>query len=143
MRSTVASSFRRSVLALLGFASLSLLAAACGATDASVVEGGLYSVSVGRDGYQVAKVLLCDEQAVHVRLYTQHYAARPTAVGTDELTLAAGDGSPAFGLAHLPLTRTAFLECQPVLIRTASVSKDELEGVALWLRGGGTLLGKP
>ena len=116
--------------------------------------GGLYSVAVDERGFAVAKVLVVERGAVHVRVYSNRYADRPLAIEPAALFLAPipdftdaalnatrPEQRPdpgAFGIGHLPLRPASWAAWQPRLIASDDVADDELEGYRTWRdqRGG-------
>jgi hypothetical protein len=101
--------------------------------------GDLYSVLTGdaRGGYQVAKLLAVDDQAVHIRLYAERFEERPAAIGSDSLSLGTIHGGD-FGMGHLPIAHGVFLSWEPVLVSREPLTEEELEGYRIWQdeRGG-------
>ena len=116
--------------------------------------GGLYSVAVDERGYAVAKVLVVERGAVHVRVYSNRYADRPRTIDPESLFLAPvpdftdaalnatrPEQRPdpgAFGIGHLPLRPASWTAWRPELIAPDAVAEDELDGYRLWRdqRGG-------
>ena len=116
--------------------------------------GGLYSVAVDERGFAVAKVLVVERGAVHVRVYSNRYADRPESIDPAALFLAPvpdftdaalnatrPEQRPdpgAFGIGHLPLRPASWAGWQPRLIAMDAVAEDELEGYRIWReqRGG-------
>lgn len=100
--------------------------------------GEIYSVRSDTLSFGLVKVLAADSDVVHVRLYKHTFPVRPE-VGTPALlTLGALNDADGFGIGHVPLQHDAFEAWEPVLVRTETVSDDELEGYHIWLehRGG-------
>ena len=116
--------------------------------------GGLYSVTIDGRGYAMVKVLVATRQVVHLRVYSNRYAERPSTIDPAELFLAPmrdmsdmglnathpeqrADPGP-FGIGHLPIRPTSFAAWQPRLVVMTKVAADELEGYEIWQesRGG-------
>jgi hypothetical protein len=110
----------------------------------SATPGDLYSVITGdaRGGYQVAKVLAVDDQAVHVRLYAERFEQRPAAIGSESLSLGTIHEAD-FGMGHLPIAHGVFLAWEPVLIARESVTDDELDGYRIWQEEASGVFGSP
>lgn len=133
-----------------------------GAALGDLVEprpGAYYSVAVqamGVDaiGFGVIKLLRTQFGGVHVRVYSNVFLERPTAV--DELALeteaidlerlmASESGEEQAGLAvsrpvaiaHLPLKHATFSSWRPEFIEMSLVEPDELSGYAVWKRAKG------
>ena len=123
--------------------------ASCVGTDASSspVAGGLYAVRGDSGGYDVVKVLVVDSSAVHVRIYSDHFAELPERVDPAALHLyglkAPGSDAtsqaptPRLGIGHLPITPSQFAAWQPHLVQRDSVREAELEGYRMWKEAGG------
>ena len=100
--------------------------------------GGLYSL-VDEGGFKVAKVLVVDDTATHVRVYKNRFASRPLAVVEAELSLGTIHDPDGFGMGHLPLSHAAFERLQPVFIQASTVTEAEREGYEEWRKAGGGL----
>jgi hypothetical protein len=111
------------------------------------VAGGLYSTARDTNGnFGVVKVLVVDDEAVHVRLYAESWPDRPASVDPDALTLGQlkrlpdgtwGPPDGPMGIGHLPISHANFAAWQPRLIATYPVSDDELDGYKDWKEAGG------
>jgi hypothetical protein len=117
-------------------------------------SGGLYSVAIDDRGFAVAKVLVVERGAVHVRVYSNRFAERPVEVREAALFLApAADFTDAalnatrpeqradpgaFGIGHVPLRRDSWAAWSPRRIAMATVDAAELDAYELWreARGG-------
>ena len=99
--------------------------------------GAIYSVEDGEGAYRVAKILVLDEQGVHVRLFKNTWNERPAQIEISELSLGSVHDGEDVGLGHLPLTKKAFAAWRPILVQSGTVAKDELDGYEMWKEGGG------
>jgi hypothetical protein len=130
---------------------IAILAAVAFATMSAVVKTGvfskryqageIYSVQ-GERGYQVAKILVVEPGAVHIRLYKNVFSERPRSVDARMLDLGNIHDPDGFGIGHLPLTKKAFDSWEPMLISRTSVSAEELEGYEEWKKAQGGLFGE-
>ena len=120
-----------------------LLNLACVMKHSELKVGGLYSVDDGKGNYRVAKLLALDDSAVHIRLYKNKYPSRPQTVDSSTLSLGAIHDKDGFGMGHLPLSRKAFADWQPVFIFQSSVTDEELEGYKMWKENHGGVFGNP
>jgi hypothetical protein len=102
-----------------------------------VAVGGIYSISDGAGRFGIAKVLARDEGTCHVRVYKQKFANRPKKVDPSDLSLGTIHDKDGFGMGHLPLQDDAFRAWQPVLILSAPVTSEELEGYRMWKQAHG------
>jgi hypothetical protein len=95
--------------------------------------GQIYSANWDDDGtFRVAKVLVVDDEAVHVRVYKERFDDRPREVDTNDLSLGSVHDEGSFGVGHLPLAREEFLRWEPILIKSESVAEEELDGYEMW-----------
>jgi hypothetical protein len=95
-------------------------------TENGLVVGGLYT-SQNKDGsYGVTKIIALDEFAVHVRMYSNKFDAKPTKeIDAKELKSFIG---------HAPMAKEGFLLDKPELLKVEKVAKNELEGYRLYLQ---------
>ena len=114
---------------------LGLLTFACRVKEPKFVEGGIYSVLCEQSNYLVVKVLKVDSVGVHVRVYSNVFAARPNNIDEGKLYLAGIDHKPeeALGMGHIPLAKKSFEQWQPQLVKVVPVRDEELEGYKMWL----------
>jgi len=122
---------------------LILLNLACAMKHPELKVGGLYSVDDGEGNYRVAKILALDDSAVHICLYKNKYRSRPATVEGSSLSLGTIHDKDGFGMGHLPLSRTAFANWQPVFLSQSSVTDEELEGYKIWKEDQGGVFGSP
>lgn len=107
------------------------------------VPGALYSVNDGEGNYCVAKVLAADSGGVHLRLFKNKYANRPSCVDPSTLDLGSVHDPDGFGIGHMPLSHSAFHAWLPQFLFASSLGEDELEGYRYWLEAGGGYFGGP
>ncbi len=95
-----------------------------------IVVGGLYATRDEDGSYGIMKVLVVDENAVHLRSYATRFKELPAEVRSPELSM---DGPEGFGIGHFPLAREEFDREEPMLVGRESVDDDELDGHRIWL----------
>ena len=102
-------------------------------------EGGLYSVKAERGGFAIVKILKVDPAGVHIRLYSNHFAQRPSEIDASALYMAGVARKPNedLGMGHLPLSLASFSGWRPKLIKVVSVENAELEGYEMWRQAKG------
>ena len=114
--------------------------------DPNLVPGALYSIRGSAEGtFQVIKVLALDDLGIHICLYGNAFARRPTTIAPELLdtapflSLAPEDIGQEWPLSvgHLPLMVSTFLGMQPVFITRTDVIPEELEGYEEWKEAGG------
>jgi len=101
------------------------------------IAGGIYTIEDGTGKYGVAKVLVVDPEAVHVRVYKNKFDSRPLEIDPTTLSLGTVFTDTEFGIGHLPLTSEGFTNWRPMLVMQSTVSQEELTGYELWKEGGG------
>jgi hypothetical protein len=110
-------------------------------------------VAIDGRGFAMAKVLVATRQVVHVRVYSNRYAERPSTIDPAVLFLAPSrDMSDAalnathpeqradpgpFGIGHLPIRPTSFAAWRPRLVAMTRVTAAELEGYEAWRKSRG------
>jgi hypothetical protein len=107
-----------------------------------MTEGGVYSIDNGDGKFGVVKILKLDPGIVHVRVYKNKLATRPTSIDLDELSLGSIKDKDGFGMGHLPISENDFKGWKAVLLLKAEVKAEELEGYELWKEAGGGVFGK-
>ena len=117
--------------------------------DPHLVSGALYSIPGSLpNSFQVIKVLAVDDFGVHVRLYGNSFARRPTTVAPELLdtspfiSIAPEDAGQEWPLSvgHLPLQAATFIGMRPIYIAHEDVIPDELEEYNEWLNTDGGYL---
>lgn len=108
-------------------------------TSPALTEGGIYS-HLDEDGrYGVLKILKIDDGGVHLRLYSNRFAERPSGVDESKLFMAGINRQPheALGMGHIPVSHRSFSTWQYRLIQMSSVTDDELDGYRVWEEASG------
>ncbi|MFL6312499.1 MAG: hypothetical protein ACJ71W_10370 [Terriglobales bacterium] len=99
----------------------------------SELFGGAYYSVTDSDGFSIAKVLKLEPDKVHVRIYQQHFADRPSSIDPSVLTLGTTIlDRDNFGISHLPLRLETFMRHKPVFLTYVEVQPNELDGYNLW-----------
>jgi hypothetical protein len=137
----------RILLLLAAFASAGLLSGCAttkpelkaGGLDKSELKaGGLYSIDDGEGAFRVVKILVVEDDAVHIAIYRDKFYARPAKIDPASLSFGSVDKEEeGIGMMHLPLAREAFMRDRPVFISQTSVTEEELEGYRMWKEAGG------
>ena len=96
------------------------------------VVGGLYALPDEDGRYGVAKILVLDRHAVHIRVYKEKFPSPPQEVNEHNLTLGSIHDTDGFGIGHLPLSRASFRGSKPIFLRQSTVSEAELDGYREW-----------
>ena len=101
-------------------------------TESLYKTGSICTVENGDGDYGVAKVLVIEDGAVHVKIYKNKYKTRPTEVDLNSLSLGSFDDPEGFGIGHIPLQKAGFDKWNPEVIATQEVAEEELEGYNIW-----------
>jgi hypothetical protein len=104
-----------------------------------LIAGGVYSIRSEESHYSIARLLVVDEVATHVRLYKNRFTSRPTEIDFNDLALGSVHETDRPGIGHLPLRRELFLSWEPELLMIRRVAEEELEGYKLWKESEGGL----
>jgi hypothetical protein len=123
------------------FLVLFLAVAGCSGAN-SMTEGGIYSIDNGDSKFGVVKILKLEPGIVHVRVYKNKFASRPSTIKVDELSLGSVKDKDGFGMGHLPISENDFKGWKAVLLLKTEVRPEELEGYKLWKEAGGGVFGK-
>jgi hypothetical protein len=94
-------------------------------------EGAYYSV-IDAERFSIAKVLKLEPDKVHVRIYQQHFAERPSSIDPNMLTLGTIPDRDNLGISHLPLRLETFMRHEPLFLTYVEVRPEELNGYNLW-----------
>jgi hypothetical protein len=109
---------------------------------AAIQPGSLCTVDDGDGLFRVAKVLLMDDSAVHIRLYANRWKQRPSLAEIEQTRLSMGsieNKEEGLGMGHLPLSLKTFAHWKAEPLKVIPVTDDELEGYKLWKEANGGL----
>jgi hypothetical protein len=94
------------------------------AEGTNLKTGGLY-ISKDKDGmYSISKILVIEVEGVHVRMYSDKFKTKPSAISSDSLHVLIG---------HAPMRKEGFLLDKPELLKVEPVAGAELEGYEMYL----------
>jgi len=113
----------------------------CGGAQPTEKVGSLYSVDDGEGWFRVAKVLVVENEGVHIRFYKNKFKARPDSIEFSSPSLGTVHDADGFGMGHLPLTHRAFRAWKPVLLAENTIAENELEGYRAWKDAKGGFFG--
>ena len=86
--------------------------------------GGIYATRNDEGKYSLSKILVLEDEAIHIRLYNEEFDEIPKSVSSDDLT---------FLLGHAPMARKGFLSDDPKFVTLESVSDSELAGYRMYI----------
>jgi len=98
---------------------------------ADLKAGDICLVASGDGGYKIAKVLVMDGSAIHIRLYKQRFSEIPRLINTSTLSLGTIHDAE-FGMGHLPVSRGSFASWAPIRFQNEPVTEEELDGYRIW-----------
>lgn len=106
------------------------------------LTGGIYSIPREDGSFRIAKVLVVEDQIIHLRIYANSFSERPSQIDPAALSLGkVTDGKGNFGIGHIPLTIESFRHMSPVYLQTTDVTEDELDGYHIWKESRGGTFG--
>ncbi len=116
----------------------------CGGGE-PIVEGGIYSIESG-ERFGIVKILKLEPGIVHLRVYKNKFASRPTSINVEDLSLGrfkpGSTDKDGFGIGHMPIRERDFRGWKPVLLTKTQVTESELEGYKMWKESGGGVFGR-
>lgn len=86
--------------------------------------GGMYLRQNEDSTWSVTKILVVDEFAVHIRMYSDTFKTKPADVNSKDLHVLIG---------HAPLAKEGFLKEPHILVKAEPVAEEELEGYKMYL----------
>jgi hypothetical protein len=126
---------------MLRFLALGLMLVTACTSEAArpLIEGGLYSSENDDGTFSIVKVLEVDDGGVHVRVYSNRFAAHPTTLDDSTLYMVGLKRGPneGLGVGHLPLSRSSLAGWRLTFIKAVDVKDEELEGYRMWLEAKG------
>jgi hypothetical protein len=95
-------------------------------SDTSLKAGGLYYFMSRDSQYMIAKVLVIDSAAFHVRLYSDKFPKKPDDIHSSSLSIA---------MSHAAVVRDGLQLSYKNLLKVEKVEDSELNGYRLYLEG--------
>jgi hypothetical protein len=97
--------------------------------------GSICSVDDGDGKFGIVKILVIDDEIIHVKKYKNRYTERLVAIDINTLSMGSFYDEAGFGVRHLPTNRKVFDSWKPVIIAFEEVTGDDLEGYEIWKAG--------
>jgi hypothetical protein len=97
--------------------------------------GSICSVDEGDGKFGIVKILVIDDDIIHVKKYKNKYAERPVAIDINTLSNGSVYDEAGFGVGYLPTDRKIYDSWKPVIIAFEEVTGDDLEGYEIWKAG--------
>lgn len=99
--------------------------------DQNYQEGSICVIDNGDGSYGVVKVLVIEEEGVHVKIFANSFKTQPSQINLDSLHMGSIE-SGEFGIGHVPLATEGFDNWHPETVGYEKVSESELEGYYFW-----------
>lgn len=107
-----------------------------------VEEGAYFWTPCGE--VDLIKVLKKDDEGFHVRLYSNSFPSKPTALDASSLFFSKDQVSGRRGIGHIPISKERFFAWGPTHVANGEVSEEELDGYRQWKDdSGGYFKSKP
>jgi len=90
---------------------------------AKLQAGGLYAMREDDGQYTIAKVLVIDDFAVHIRTFAERFVEPPTSAASSGLSVE---------IAHAPIDLADFASVDHTHVGDESVAEEELDGYRVW-----------
>ncbi len=103
-----------------------------GTQPKKIKAGSICTVDDGDGKFGIVKILVIDEEVVHVKIFKNKYDQRPDEVDIKTLSIGSVYDEDGFGVGHAPIDRKGFDNWQPIAIAFEEVSKEDLEGYEIW-----------
>lgn len=103
-----------------------------GSKPKKIKAGSICIVNNGDGQFGIVKILVIDDEIVHVKIYKNKYTQPPTAVDISTLSIGSVYDEDGFGVGHLPVDKKVFDSWSPVAMAFDEVTNDELEGYGIW-----------
>ncbi|CAF0959257.1 unnamed protein product [Adineta ricciae] len=98
-------------------------------------DGDICTVENGDGKFSVVKILVMNDEKVHVRLYDHTYDQRPVDIKSSMLTTSSiAEENNDFGVGHLLISQEGFDNWKPIAVKREEVTQDDLSGYFVWLR---------
>lgn len=106
-----------------------------GSKPKKLKAGSICSVDDGDGKFGIVKILVIDDQIIHVKKYKNRYAERLVAIDINTLSMGSVYDEAGFGVRHLPTDRKIFDSWKPIIIAFEEVTDDDLEEYEIWKAG--------
>jgi len=108
--------------------------------SAAQLKAGDIVIMPNEDGtWNVGKILVVDDFAVHLRSFSNCYKKKPASIPFSDLTMGSGGKKDSLdahmSIGHAPISLEGFLAAKPEVIGNQPVQESELEGYKIWRDG--------
>lgn len=110
---------------------ISILSLSC-SNSSKIQAGSICTVENGDGKFGVVKILVVENEIMHVKIFKNIYDKRPSKVDKITLTIGSMYDTDGFGVGHTPLDKKAFYNWKPKVVDFETVTKDELIGYEIW-----------
>lgn len=120
------------ILLLSLFIFILVLIQSRGTRPKKIKAGSICSVDDGDGKFGVIKILVIDDEIIHVKKYKNKYAERIVAIDINTLSIGSGYNEAGFSIGHLSVNRKVFDSWNPTAIAFEEVTGDDLERYEIW-----------
>ena len=123
------------ILLLSLFIFILVLIQSRGTSPKKIKAGSICSVDDGDGKFGIVKILVIEEEIIHVKMYKNKYVERPVVIDINALSIGSDYDEAGFGVGHLPTDRKVFDNWKPIVIAFEEVTGDDLEEYEIWKAG--------
>jgi hypothetical protein len=106
-----------------------------GSKPKKLKAGSICSVDDGDGKFGIVKILVIDDEIIHVKKYKNKYAEQLVAIDINTLSNGSVYDEAGSGVRHLPTDRKVFDSWKPIIIAFEEVTGDDLEEYEIWKAG--------
>src|SRR4051812_38139134 len=107
------------------FIFLSIVTLSCSSQN-KIRAGSICIVENGDGKFGVVKVLVIEDEIIHVKIYKNTYNKRPSKIDIKTLSVGSMYDKDGFGVGHAPLAKKGFYDWKPVEVNFEPVTKEDL-----------------
>jgi len=94
--------------------------------------GSICTVENGDGKFGIVKILVIDDEIIHVKIYKNQFDKRPSKIDIKTLSVGTLNDKDGFGVGHAPLEKKGFYNWKPIEVGFETVTKDDLIGYEIW-----------
>ncbi len=113
------------------FIFLSIAVLSC-SSQSKIKAGSICTVENGDGKFGIVKILVIEDEIVHVKIYKNKYDKRPSKIDIKTLGIGSMYDKDGYGVGHTPLDKKGFFDWKPIEVGFEPVTKDDLIGYEIW-----------
>ena len=94
--------------------------------------GSICTLEDGDGKFGIVKVLVIEDEIIHLKIYKNKYDKRPSKIDLRTLSIGSMHDKDGVGVGHSPFDKIGFYGWKPVEIAFETVTKDDLIGYEIW-----------